>query len=504
MKVLSDPGQWFIAIPLPIIPGSVDFVKYRKLLDRIDELLQFSSIEQEFAEHAVAYVEAQSQCKLKPAVRLRHMRHASRMLRCNIARSLSQEDYRDFSIHLADSHLLREFCRYNGPSAPKKTASKSTLQRGATAYDEAIVSQLVRCLIEKASRKDGAICGEGGLVTPLDTKVILMDTTCIELNIHFPTDWVLLRDAIKSLVRAIESIRRRGLFHRIQEPKSLVSRVNKLSMQMTQASQRGGGDRKEKKRILRALKKLAKAVGRHGARYREVLTRRWQETDLSQGNMEQIVKRIDNVLEKLPHAIFQAHERIIGERSVENEKKLLSLYEPHAKVYKRKKAASDVEFGLQLLLGETMDGVISDWELVKEAPLNDTKHIARYLQRFQELPEALRPEILVADRGFDSQHNGETLTAQGIKNMICPKDPKQLEKKMGQVRFAAYQRRRAQTEGRIGIMKHCFIGRRMPAKGYDKQRLHVAWAVLAHNLWVIARLPNRRDSDEEEKKLRRA
>ena len=56
MKVLSDPAQWFIAIPLPIIPGSVDFVKHRKLLDRIDELLQFSSIEQEFAEHAVAYV----------------------------------------------------------------------------------------------------------------------------------------------------------------------------------------------------------------------------------------------------------------------------------------------------------------------------------------------------------------------------------------------------------------------------------------------------------------
>ncbi len=60
-----------------------------------------------------------------------------------------------------------------------------------------------------------------------------------------------------------------------------------------------------------------------------------------------------------------------------------------------------------------------------------------------------------------------------------------------------YQRRRAQTEARISILKHMFIGTKMPAKGRDRQEKHVAWAVLTHNLWVLARLPNRFDEAEE-------
>ena len=54
----------------------------------------------------------------------------------------------------------------------------------------------------------------------------------------------------------------------------------------------------------------------------------------------------------MPAAIAQAHERIIGERVVPNDDKILSLYQPHAQVYVRGKAGADVEFGLQLLISE--------------------------------------------------------------------------------------------------------------------------------------------------------
>ena len=97
------------------------------------------------------------------------------------------------------------------------------------------------------------------------------------------------------------------------------------------------------------------ALERHyGAaeRHREVLEQRWQETDLTEGEARQILERIKVVVEKLPEAIRQAHERIIGERQVENDEKILSLYEGHASVYVRGKAGADVEFGSQLLLGK--------------------------------------------------------------------------------------------------------------------------------------------------------
>ena len=51
------------------------------------------------------------------------------------------------------------------------------------------------------------------------------------------------------------------------------------------------------------------------------------ETNLSRGEVAQILNRMDLILEQLPKAKKQAHERIIGERTVANGDKILSLYE---------------------------------------------------------------------------------------------------------------------------------------------------------------------------------
>jgi hypothetical protein len=55
-------------------------------------------------------------------------------------------------------------------------------------------------------------------------------------------------------------------------------------------------------------------------------------------------------------------------------------------------------------------------------------------------------------------------------------------------KFARLQRRRAQTEARIGILKQGFLGRPMRAKGFDHREVALAWGVLTHNLWMLARL----------------
>jgi hypothetical protein len=59
---------------------------------------------------------------------------------------------------------------------------------------------------------------------------------------------------------------------------------------------------------------------------------------------------------------------------------------------------------------------------------------------------------------------------------------------MKSAKFARLQRRRAQTEGRIGILKRGFLGRPMRAKGFPRRELALAWGVLTHNLWMLARL----------------
>jgi len=59
---------------------------------------------------------------------------------------------------------------------------------------------------------------------------------------------------------------------------------------------------------------------------------------------------------------------------------------------------------------------------------------------------------------------------------------------MREKKFARAQRRRAQTEARIGILKAGFLGRPMRAKGFTNRELALAWGVLTHNVWMLARL----------------
>ena len=72
---------------------------------------------------------------------------------------------------------------------------------------------------------------------------------------------------------------------------------------------------------------------------------------------------------------------------------------------------------------------------------------------------------------------------------------------MGKNQFAEIQKRRAQTEARIGIFKNVFLGRPLRVKGFIHRELSVCWNVLAHNLWVLARLPQ---AEEQENSLKLA
>jgi hypothetical protein len=237
------------------------------------------------------------------------------------------------------------------------------------------------------------------------------------------------------------------------------------------------------------MKKLSKIIAAHAERHREVLEKRWRETDLKEGEARQILDRIRVVGEKLPEAIRQAHERIIGERRVENDEKILSLYEGHASVYVRGKAGAEVEFGSQLLLGESQSGVIVDWELVGGKPEADTKMLKRSLERMKQTAGGPSIGAVSGDRGFDSQPNREMLEKDGIYNAICPKAPDELKKRMKNGKFVELQKRRSQTEARIAIFKNGFLGSPLLSKGHANQEREVAWNVLTHNLWVIARRP---------------
>jgi len=482
---------------VPTVFGPIEFREWKSQLERIHEVLGLSRVEETFqrlslaqrnqAEQQAAEKENRQFYQWSSVEQESYQRLCSQVLRCNVARTLTGASLRDFGCRLSESELLQWFCklgRLDGPRIP----GKSALQRYSQWLPEADMRKLIDTLLAAAS--DGKAEGTQSLelAEALNLEAYFLDTTCVKLHIHFPVDWVLLRDAARTLMKATMLIRKRNLKVRMEEPQEFLKRMNQLCMKMTHARRKKDAKR-ARKAVLREMKKLSKVIAGHAERHRDLLKEHWQETDLKEGEARQIIQRITTVLERLPQAIHQAHERIIGERQVKNAEKVLSLYEEHAAVYVRGKAGAEVEFGSQLMLGEAASGVIVDWELVCGNPRADTKMLGRSLERMKQMSAGDAIQQVCGDRGFDSSGNRELLEKDGIYNAICPKSPTELKKRMKGSEFVELQQRRSQTEARIAIFKNGFLGSPLLSKGYENQSREVAWSVLAHNLWVIARLP---------------
>jgi hypothetical protein len=489
---------------LPTIEGNVDYLALRGQLTTIDELLRSSGVENDFVTCSLKHwIKTLTQSKieqielsgegqsgvieLEELVRGRQQErfqeHSIRALRCTVARTLLGGSFRDFAARLADSPLLQWFCRV-GQLDRVRVPAKSTLQR----YNNWLPEEELREVINGLLRKAAAPIADGkqvlDLEEPLDLSAMFLDTTCVKANIHFPVDWVLLRDGVKSLMQSVALIRSHGLKSRMCEPQEFITKINRLSMQMTHTRRKKNG-KKERKRVLREMKSLVGVVRGHARRYHTLLDLNWQATDWTRPQAEQVLKRIESVMEALPTAVKQAHERIIGERQVANDEKLLSLFEPDIHVIVRGKAGEEVEFGNLLVLGEQSDGLIIDWELFKEEVPADVRLVRPSVERAESgLQVALKS--LVTDRGFDNKTNIKWLEQRGIFAGLCPRDPRALRQAMKDEQFAQAQRRRAQTEARVAIFKNEFLGRPMRSEGFENRALQVAWGVLTHDLWVLA------------------
>ena len=492
--------QLEIRRPLPVVVGNADYRQNEARLLRMDELLRQSGLEDAYIEKGVAqWLKSGREAAEKAGKRFRepsgratarYERMCRQALRCNLARQLTEKEYRKFSLRLAEGALLQWFCRIDRLEQIK-VPTKSTLER----YDKLLPEPEVRDLVDRLNRQAVEAAERLELERALTLDVYLSDTTCVKANIHFPTDWVLLRDAVRTLMKAVKVIRKHGLKHRMPDPDQFLRDVNRLSIEMSQ-SRRRPDSVKRRKTVLRRMKRLTRIVKAHAERYSLRLQADWRrQTDLHEGEMKRIVLRMAGIVEQLPAAIRQAHERIIGGRKMENRDKILSLYEPDLHVIVRNKADAEVEFGNTLMLAEQADGLIVDWKLEKPISPGDIALMQASLTRMRTV-FGRYPASVGADRGFASRASHHWLEKEGITDAVCPRDPRELTERMKDRQFRSIQKRRAQTEGRIGILKNDFLGRPLRSKGFEHRELAAAWAVLAHNIWLIAGLPQKSALEE--------
>ena len=476
---------------LPCIYGPVEYRAERDLYERIDRLLHSTGIEQGCISAAFAQ-SGRDWSTATPAAIGRFGRYASIGLRCAVARSLTGLSLRGLTTRAADSITLAWFLG-TADILCVQSPSKSTVHRLGEQVDAATLRRLNE-LLTAAAIAPVLYLGEtatqpAGLDIPLVPDDIYFDATCLKAPIHLPTDWVLLRDAVRTLMLATACIRRAGLKVRMpQEPLAFLSDINALCMQMA-AQRRRPDSKKNRKATLRLMKKLTDKVAGHARSHRDLLTTRRRDTALSEKEAAQIIARIDNILTQLPEAIHQAHERIIGERQVPNQDKILSLYDPDIDVIVRGKAGAEVEFGSKLWLGELESGLIVDYVLLRESKA-DPALLAPALKRLKT-QEALKAGFKTAfgDRGIHSAANEKLLEGEGLRSGLCPRQPGVLARRLrDEPWLRAGLKRRGATETRIAIFKNVFCQGQLREKTHGHRELAIGRAVLAHNLYILAKL----------------
>ena len=457
---------------LPTVYGPIEYHHFRSQLEEIDRLLVESKLEDKFLLDTINgnFNHGNKFSRLKTA------------LRTNILRTLLNKSCRELSCDIAGNQLYQWFICIDKLEGGITTPSKSQIDRFEKIWKkekiEGLIHSLNLVLASSEKLKDLGFSEE-----MFDFLNLYADTTCIKSNIHAPVDWLLLRDATQTITKGIISIRKQGLLHRMPDPKELMKNVNKLTIRMTQASKPRDGKKKRKK-VFRKLKKAVIKIKGHALRYEKILEKRWAETSWSRKEASLVLGRLRNITSQIDEAIQIAHTRIISEKQVKNSDKILSLYEDDVHILNRGKFGAAIEYGNNFYIAEQFDGIIVDWDFMKEKTKSDVKILGESVDR---LNERLGINAIATDRGFESKGNDKILKKENVFNATCPRNINTLKIKMKDDKFRKMQTRRAQTEARIGIYKGKFIGHKILRKGSSNREAKVLWAILTHNLWVVAR-----------------
>ena len=475
-----------------LIPVSAnkDFEEFKQIIEETDAALIAAGLEDLAVTMALENLQ-----KIAPYAdsntKVRHARKAIKALRTNVLKTMLRGiSDRALSVAVYRSELLADFCRVLEIDGIRGL-SKSEVNRMLNFFSEEQVRFFHERLTEVST--GAGSCKTIGLENPVDSSLTFFDSTCLEANIHYPVDWVLLKDVSLTLLKGIKLLRKAGLFCRMpQSPEDFAREMNKLCIEMTHSARRKDS-KKLRKEVLQHMKKLLTTIGGHGERYRKLLIKRWAETEYTEAQKDQIVARLSDMLDKLPKVKKQAHERIIGGRQVPNSEKILSVYEDDVQVIVRRKAGKAVEFGNTLMICEGMHGYILDWKLYRETAPSESLQLAESLDRLEAMN--LEEPVIAActDRGFNSNQTRKVLRERKIYDATCPRDPAELKERLNRDDvFPGLQRRRASTEARIAILRQK-QGGRLRVKGFIRRSLAVGWSVIGHNLWLISRLLAQQD-----------
>lgn len=307
----------------------------------------------------------------------------------------------------------------------------------------------------------------------VNTKVIRTDTTAVESNIHYPTDSSLLWDTWRVASRLLKrgrEIAPESCPHRFHDRK-----VRRLHLYITRytSSPSKSRQRKVKASFATLIERTDWIVG---------IAEEFCTWAAAQGTaaLAAVGLELKAYLGAMRTMVCSARRaQVLGE-TVPASERVFSLFEQHTELIKRGKRQKPVEFGHKVLLCESAEKFITDYE-VYEKQRPDCELTEEVIQRHAKL-FGKRPEVVAADKGFCPEKTKFEELAKQVKSLAIPRRMQDFVDKM----LAHWQAFRAGIEGTISGLKRAFRLVRCYFHGFRSFAAAVGLGVFCHNLIVLA------------------
>jgi len=385
---------------------------------------------------------------------------ADQVLRSAIVKILFGLTYEQLAFHLVDSQSLSWFCRIG---IADKGFKKSALNKNIKAISAATWNMINTDLLGYAKCENI----EKG-------RKVRIDCTCVESNVHYPTDSTLLWDSVRVLTRQLERCRDAGVkipsFHNHR-------RVAKRRMLAILNAKR-----KKQRRTAYAdlIKTTGKVVG-----YAKRTVETIKAIPGAELRVVAISWRIDHYVQLAEKVINQTVRRVIRGEKVDACDKVASIFEAHTDIIVKDRR--DTHFGHKICLTGGASNLILDC-LVLEGNPADTDLAIPMLKRQNQL-YGRYPLKASFDGGFASKNNLKQAKSLPIKDVCFAKKRgiKETDMCRSQYVYRSLRRFRAGIESGISWLKRCLGLTRCTWKGWDSFKSYVWSSIVAANLLTIAR-----------------
>lgn len=403
---------------------------------------------------------------LKPFYKLRGRRAKSIRLMVGLNLLKHRFDLSDEEVtqNLSENLYWMAFCGLNGELASTtwtKALDSSTMtnfRKRIGAKGVALIEDVIRNQLIAEKR--------------ISPKVHLVDTTAMEKNVAYPTDSNLLDHGRRLIVKTVAQLNDLGVGTKVR---SFARKGKKVLLNIMKL----GKDRQE--RIDKGTKELIGFANQVLTKIPNVLRGGKRSVDEKVNKKVAALKsKLRSQRDLLKRVIAQSEARIKG---IHLKGKVLSHHEPHVVAIAKGKRGRPNEYGCKVSISIDRNGyVVGHQEYDSNAA--DIKTLDSALKHWEESCGSPTQE-LGADRGYHTSDPSEEV--KRIPKVSIPTKGNKPHPDKKKPYFRRLQRKRAGIEPVIGHLKSDHRMNCSRYKGFEGDKMNVAWAALAWNTKKWAR-----------------